>query len=227
MNKSMMMATAGGALASAAVFSLGSWFGGQQAVAPDAATPVAASVASVPTGNEAAVAAPVAPVPVYVAPTYAEVLEVVPVKKSWSAPREVCEQVTKVHEVPQQDPDRVAGKLLGAMIGGVVGHQFGDGRGKDAATAGGAILGGMIGDKVQRDRQQAKRYTTTENHCYSINETQEKIIGYDVSYRYDGREEVIRLGYQPETRVPVRDARLVFEPWGGAAITPVTVPVGS
>lgn len=224
MNKSMMMATAGGALASAAVFSLGSWFGGQQAVAPDAAPPV---VASVPAATEVAQAAPVAPVPVHVAPTYAQVLEVVPVRKSYSAPREVCEQVTKVHEVPQQDPDRVTGKLLGAVIGGVVGHQFGDGRGKEAATAGGAILGGMIGDKVQRDRQQAKRYTTTENHCYSINETQEKIIGYDVSYRYDGREEVIRLDYQPETRVPVRDARLVFEPWGGAAITPVTVPVGS
>lgn len=220
MNKSMMMATAGGALASAAVFSLGSWFGGQQAVAPDATTPV---VASVPTGtvpSEEAVPAPVAP-------TYAQVLDVVPVRKSYSAPREVCEQVTKVHEVPQQDPDRVTGKLLGAVIGGVVGHQFGGGRGKDAATAGGAILGGMIGDKVQRDRQQVKRYTTTENHCYSINETQEKIIGYDVSYRYDGRVEVIRLDYQPETRVPVRDARLVFEPWGGAAITPVTVPVGS
>jgi uncharacterized protein YcfJ len=223
MNKSMMMATAGGALASAAVFSLGSWFGGQQALAPAVVEPVA----SAPASAEAVVPAPAAPVPVVVTPGYAEVLDVVPVKKSWSTPREVCEQVTKVHEVPQQDPDRVTGKLLGAVIGGVVGHQFGDGRGKDAATAGGAILGGMIGDKVQRDRQQAKRYTTTENHCYSVNETQEKIIGYDVSYRYDGRVEVIRLGYQPETRVPVRDARLVFEPWGGAAITPVTVPVGS
>lgn len=222
MNKSMMMATAGGALVSAAVFSLGSWFGGQQTVAPDAVTPVATAPA---TPAEAVVAEPAAPV--YVAPAYAEVLDVVPVKKSYSAPREVCEQVTRVHEVPQQDPDRVAGKLLGAVIGGVVGHQFGDGRGKDAATAGGAILGGMIGDKVQRDRQQAKRYTTTESHCYSVNDTREKIIGYDVSYRYDGRVEVIRLGYQPETRVPVRDARLVFEPWGDAAITPVTVPVGS
>ena len=222
MNKSMMMATAGGALASAAVFSLGSWFGGQQAVAPDTVTPVATVPA---TPAEVVVAEPAAPV--YIAPAYAEVLDVVPVRKSYSTPREVCEQVTRVHEVPQQDPDRVTGKLLGAVIGGVVGHQFGGGRGKDAATAGGAILGGMIGDKVQRDRQQAKRYTTTENHCYSVNDTREKIIGYDVSYRYDGRVEVIRLGYQPETRVPVRDARLVFEPWGGAAITPVTVPVGS
>lgn len=226
MNKSMMMATAGGALASAAVFSLGSWFGGQQLVGSGAAVPAVTNVTTAPAAPAGAVAVEPA-APVHVAPAYAEVLDVVPVKKSWSAPREVCEQVTRVHEVPQQDPDRVAGKLLGAVIGGVVGHQFGDGRGKEAATAGGAILGGMIGDKVQRDRQQAKRYTTTENHCYSVNETKEKIIGYDVSYRYDGHVEVIRLGYQPETRVPVRDARLVFEPWGGAAIPPVTVPVGS
>src|SRR5690606_1512118 len=147
MNKSMMMATAGGALASAAVFSLGSWVGGQQAVAPDAVNPV---VASVPAATEAAQAAPVAPAPVHMAPTYAEVLEVVPVRKSYSAPRQVCEQVTKVHEVPQQDPDRVAGKLLGAVIGGVGGHQFGGGRGKDAATAGGAIPGGMSGRSEER-----------------------------------------------------------------------------
>ena len=37
------------------------------------------------------------------------------------------------------------GALVGAIIGGVLGHQVGGGRGKDAATAGGAVAGALIG----------------------------------------------------------------------------------
>lgn len=34
--------------------------------------------------------------------------------------------------------------LLGAVVGGVIGHQFGDGRGKEVATAVGAIAGAGV-----------------------------------------------------------------------------------
>ncbi|HSW14207.1 MAG TPA: glycine zipper 2TM domain-containing protein [Solimonas sp.] len=44
----------------------------------------------------------------------------------------------------------VGGAIVGAIIGGVAGHQFGSGRGKDAATAGGAIAGGAIGSQVNK-----------------------------------------------------------------------------
>lgn len=36
--------------------------------------------------------------------------------------------------------------ILGAIIGGVIGNQFGGGHGKDALTAAGALLGGSIGN---------------------------------------------------------------------------------
>ena len=52
----------------------------------------------------------------------------------------------------------MAGAVLGAIIGGVLRHQVGGGRGKDVATAGGAVAGALIGsnsgggDNVAYDR---------------------------------------------------------------------------
>lgn len=43
-------------------------------------------------------------------------------------------------------------KVLGAVAGGVLGSQFGEGTGKQLATIGGAILGGVAVDKILTDR---------------------------------------------------------------------------
>src|SRR5690349_17913385 len=39
----------------------------------------------------------------------------------------------------------IGGAIAGAVIGGVLGHQIGGGRGRDVATAGGAVAGGALG----------------------------------------------------------------------------------
>jgi uncharacterized protein YcfJ len=41
-----------------------------------------------------------------------------------------------------------AGAIGGAIIGGVIGNQFGHGSGRTAATIGGALIGGAIGSGV-------------------------------------------------------------------------------
>ncbi|ELA08265.1 lipoprotein [Moraxella macacae 0408225] len=41
----------------------------------------------------------------------------------------------------------------GAILGGVIGHQFGGGRGKDLATATGALAGSAIGDNAVNARK--------------------------------------------------------------------------
>lgn len=57
-------------------------------------------------------------------------------------------QVETVRYISQQDIIRSKGSgwetLLGAVIDGVVGHQFGGGRGKEVATAVGAVAGAGI-----------------------------------------------------------------------------------
>jgi len=42
----------------------------------------------------------------------------------------------------------MAGTVLGGAGGGVLGNQFGKGKGKTTATIGGALLGGIVGNKV-------------------------------------------------------------------------------
>lgn len=199
-------------MAASAVFALGAWSGARLDQTAAAQTP---DVTQTPT--PAVVPAPVvAPLP-----RYADIINVTPVKRRTEQPREVCTQQTVQHQVPTQDPQRSTGKILGAVIGGVVGHQFGGGSGKDAATVGGAILGGVLGDKIQKQQQTSRTYTTQETRCSTVVEHQEKTIGYDVTWRLDGRSEVIRLGYQPEPRVPVENNQVVFLPYGGAPMTPV------
>jgi uncharacterized protein YcfJ len=94
------------------------------------------------------------------------------------------------------------------VIGGVVGHQVGSGRGNDAATVSGAIIGGAIGNQVDREQgnvvppsqsvEVERRPVTREvERCRTVQEVREVAVGYDVRYRYGNREFVTRLPYDP------------------------------
>lgn len=45
----------------------------------------------------------------------------------------------------------ITGTTAGALLGGILGHPVGDGRGRDRATEGGAVAGGAIGTSLGRD----------------------------------------------------------------------------
>jgi uncharacterized protein YcfJ len=82
--------------------------------------------------------------------------------------RVVCRDVQVVHKVPHKDKHRIAGTAIGAVAGGLLGHQVGKGKGKTLATAGGAVAGGVIGNKVQKAHQENETYTTTERRCDEV-----------------------------------------------------------
>lgn len=50
------------------------------------------------------------------------------------------------------------GTVGGAIVGGVIGSQFGSGSGRAAATVGGVILGGIAGNAIARDACRNDRY---------------------------------------------------------------------
>ena len=100
------------------------------------------------------------------------------------------------------------GTVLGAIIGGVAGHQVGSGRGNDAATAAGAVVGGLIGNQVDRDqgrvgpgdrRTEIERVPVERNveRCRTVQEVREARVGYDVTYEYGGRNFRTRLDRDP------------------------------
>lgn len=99
--------------------------------------------------------------------------------------------------------------LFGAIVGGVVGHQFGSGRGNDAATAVGSILGAAIGNNAAvraNANYRPVEYSRPVRRCetrYRSREEQ-RIDGYRVVYTYNGRKYATDMPYDPGKRLRIR-----------------------
>lgn len=141
---------------------------------------------------------------------YAEVIAVKSVMKTVSVPREECRDELVTRTRPTRDAKQIAGTVAGAVVGGVLGSQIGDGSGKKLATAGGAVAGGYAGNKIQEGMQARNTYQESQRTCETVRDSRQEPAGFDVTYRLDGREQVIRLGYDPGRRIPVDNGELVL-----------------
>lgn len=89
-----------------------------------------------------------------------------PVELAEPAPPPVCNEcgvIASITPVKEKAQGSGAGAVIGAIAGGVVGHQFGGGRGKDVATAAGAIGGGFAGNEIE------KRARATTHYAIGVN----------------------------------------------------------
>ena len=93
----------------------------------------------------------------------------------------------------------VGGAVLGAIIGGVLGHQVGGGRGKDVATAGGAVAGGLIG--ANQGRGDSGSYDRDVQRCNNVASTTPAY--WDVTYDYRGREHRVQMSAPPGNTIAV------------------------
>ncbi len=141
-------------------------------------------------------------------PQYAQVLQTTPLTRTVRTPRQEChdEQVTR--QAPVEDQHQLVGTIAGAVIGGVIGHQIGGGSGRDLATVAGAAGGGYAGNRIQKNLQDRNTVTSTEQKCATVYDSSEKIIGYQVRYRLNGKEASVRMDHDPGPRIPVRDGQL-------------------
>jgi len=144
-------------------------------------------------------------------PEFAEVLNVVPATADVSTEREVCEDVEVTNQEAPRDKHRVIGTVSGAVIGGVLGNQVGGGSGKKLATVAGAVAGGYAGNKLQQRAQSDDTYTTVEQHCETVADVTQTLIGYDVTYRIGEEEGRIRMDHNPGEQIPLIDGQLAPE----------------
>ena len=95
--------------------------------------------------------------------------------------------------------------IAGAILGGVVGNQFGGGKGKDAMTVAGMLLGGSIGNDMREQPRRAHSYTTTEKRCETVNNYEERneLVGYNVKYKYNGKNYWTRMSHDPGEYIKV------------------------
>ncbi|UGQ47845.1 outer membrane lipoprotein [Massilia endophytica] len=81
-----------------------------------------------------------------------------------AAPAPVCKNcgvVEHVNVVTQRASGSGVGAAGGAVVGGLLGHQVGDGRGRDLATIAGAIGGAVVGNQVEGNMKATKSYDVT------------------------------------------------------------------
>jgi uncharacterized protein YcfJ len=145
-------------------------------------------------------------------PEFADVVAVKELVETVVTPRETCEDVQVQHRAPVKDEHRVAGTVVGGLAGGLLGSTVGAGRGKTLATVAGAAAGGFAGNQVQKNMQEKDVITTTERRCKTVNERSQKVVGYNVTYRLEGKDGVVRMSFKPGSKLPVRDGQVVTTP---------------
>lgn len=69
-----------------------------------------------------------------------------------------CGVITGIGKVKKTHGGSGVGLVLGAVAGGVIGHQFGDGNGQKAATAIGAAGGAYAGNEIEKNRHATTYY---------------------------------------------------------------------
>jgi uncharacterized protein YcfJ len=126
----------------------------------------------------------------------ARVLESRPVYESANT-RQECWNPRAGHYEELRAPEKTdigKGAAIGAVTGGVLGHQVDSG----AGTAAGAILGGVLGHQVERHRDRNEQTDLDRSRCRVVGGGEPgAVLGYDVRYEYGGREYVTRMNREP------------------------------
>ncbi len=98
-----------------------------------------------------------------------------------------------------------AGMVVGSIIGGVLGHQIGRGEGRKVATVAGTVIGAAVGRDADRHAR-SEPYSNTEHHCevHTDYVREERLRGYQVTYRYHGETFSTEMDHHPGKFIPVR-----------------------
>jgi outer membrane lipoprotein SlyB len=72
-----------------------------------------------------------------------------------------CGVIKSIRQIDVQGSSTGLGAVGGAVIGGVLGHQVGDGRGKDVATVVGATGGAVAGNEIEKRAKGMTSYEIT------------------------------------------------------------------
>lgn len=137
---------------------------------------------------------------------YAKVVDVQPITETVQIPtrQQVCEQEMVRRRVPEHRS--AAPAIIGSILGGIIGHQFGGGHGKTAATIAGAAIGGAVATHEQNRRYPPRYYTVNEQHCHTETtwQSEQQVVAWDVSFKYHGRVYHTTMDEPPGDRIPVR-----------------------
>jgi uncharacterized protein YcfJ len=130
---------------------------------------------------------------------FARVIESRPVYADGSGREECFNPRTGYYEEVRNRDNRIGkGAAIGAVAGGVLGHQVDHGGG----TAAGAVIGGLLGHHLERRAERDDQPDLDRSRCRVAGDPG-NIAGYDVRYEFNGREYVTRMNEEPGRRLRV------------------------
>lgn len=134
---------------------------------------------------------------------YATVMQTKPVYRLVEVTSE--ERKCRQEEVSYQQPIRNSGNnsLIGGILGAAVGHAIGH---RSKHRAGATVAGALVGASLTSDNGRTVKRTKLENHCKMVPTSweEERIIGYNVVYRYNDRTFETRLSFEPGDSLKIR-----------------------
>ena len=151
----------------------------------------------------------------------ARVRNVTPQHENISVPRNECtsQWVTEQQAVPASR--NYGGLAIGGVAGALLGNQVGGGRGREAATAVGAVVGALTGEHLANQggwggyQQAAPQQQRQVQNCRTVNDVQTRLTGYQVEYEYRGQVYSTVTRENPGRTLPVRVSVAPGEPAGG------------
>ena len=144
---------------------------------------------------------------------YATVIDAQPIIRTIrvSTPREECWQEQVVYEAERAHGNHAVGTVVGGVLGGALGNAVGHKKSnKRVGAVVGAVLGATLGNAIASNNSQAspgRRYGTQERcQVYQDAHEEERVIGYQVRYRYHDQTYSTRMDTRPGDTIKIRMA---------------------
>ena len=142
----------------------------------------------------------------------ARVRNVTPQYENVSVPRNECTTQWVTEQQPAASSRNYGGLAVGGIAGAVLGNQVGGGRGRQAATAVGAVIGALAGEHVANQnswggggyQQAAPLQQRQVQNCRTVNDVQSRLTGYQVEYLYRGQIYTTVTRENPGRTLPIR-----------------------
>lgn len=142
---------------------------------------------------------------------YGDVIETRPIYQivEISEPMEQCREEVVIDRYPSRNGSRTP-VLVSTIIGGALGNAVGNGKSnKRIGAVVGAMLGHSIGRDIVTDRNRSRnavRVYETVQRCETAYEKfeEERLVGYQVTYLYNGEEYSVRTDSDPGEQIRLR-----------------------
>ena len=141
---------------------------------------------------------------------FAKVTQVEPIYKTIShrIPERSCWTETRYVPVSQGNKSYTP-TIIGTLIGGAIGNEVGHNKSNKRV---GAVVGAALGASLANDwsrannRHHSGQTRAVNEEVCEVNERveyEEKLVGYDVTYRYHGQHYTTRMNHHPGERIKV------------------------